>query len=153
VGLAPALLASYLAASSVAMALSPRARQLRAVRDAARSAELFFRLDRAHRRGASVGDADDEAAGAATAAAAASAGGAAAAAEAGDAFRRLSLQWARDRLAVARLAFALSAVELLYLHQVWASCAGDCSAAVGCLTAAWAAELLLAWRAPAAGDG
>jgi len=59
------------------------------VRDAARSAELFFRLDRAHRRG--VGEGPAAAAGA-TPPAASSAGGAADAAEAGDAFRRLDLE-------------------------------------------------------------
>lgn len=139
-GLAPALLASYAAASAVAMALSPRARQLSAVRDAARSAERWFRLERAHRRGASaaVGAEEQQQQQREVGQAASST-----ALSHGTAFRSLALTWARERRAVARLAFVLSALQLMYVHQLW-SVYGDVSAAAGALTLAWTAELLLA---------
>lgn len=145
VGLLPALLASYLAASAVAMALSPRTKQLAAVRDAARSAERWFRLERAHRVGAAVASVDtsqeEEGEGAVSSSSAPSS--ALAAKDDGFAFRRLALAWARERRSVARLAFVLSAIELLYVHELW-DATGDVSAVVGALTAAWAVELLLA---------
>jgi hypothetical protein len=138
VGLLPALLASYFAASAVAAALSPRARQLAAVRDAARSAERWFRLQRAHEAGTTAttsaptvaADQDND----------------------GRAFRALALEWARERRSVARLAFVLSAVELLYVHELW-DATGDVSAALGALTAAWACELALAARDGGGGGG
>jgi hypothetical protein len=151
-GLLPALLASYVAASAVAMALSPRSKQLAAVRDAARSADRWFRLERAHRAGAAlatVSQEEEDGYGVASSSPSSPPSSSALAAkDDGHAFRSLALAWARERRSVARLAFVLSAIELLYVHELW-DATGDVSAAAGAVTAAWAVELLLA----AGGDG
>lgn len=137
--LLPSVLSAYTAGIVVATSLGVRRSELAAVRDAMRSAERWFRLDIAERRGAAVVTGDGAAAppgtppsaavppaaagegeGAVTpAAVAASASASPASRSAAQAFRLVAAVWLLERFQVSRLGFVLSSLNVCYLYMIW----------------------------------